>query len=257
MTLPRIYSSENLQHATVCVLGADNLRYLKTVLRLKPGDPVLVFDGFGHEFEARIDRFNPSGVNVALLQMTARTDKNIRIILAQAIPKAAKMDLIVKTAAELGADEIIPFAALRSVSRIEADKAQEKVKRWQKIVQEAARCTRSVGVAVIAPVLSFPDMLLRAAPSALKMIFWEEEDQETIRDVLSDPSVTGIKEYFIIVGPEGGLSHDEITRARDAGFVSVSLGRQILKVETAAAAILSIIQYEKGIFSRRAGERES
>ena len=171
MTLPRIYSSESLQYATVCALGKDNLRYLKTVLRLKPGDPILVFDGFGHEFEARIDSFNPTGVNVALLQMTARTDKNIRIILAQAIPKAAKMDMIVKTAAELGADEIIPFSALRSVSRLESDKAREKVKRWQKIVQEAARCTRSVGVTAILPVLSFSDMLLRAAPSALKMIF--------------------------------------------------------------------------------------
>ncbi len=257
MALPRIYSSESLQNAAVCALNADNLRYLKTVLRLKPGDPILVFDGFGHEFEARIDSFNPTRVNVALGKMTARTDKKNRITLAQAIPKAAKMDLIVKTAAELGADEIIPFVALRSVSRIENEKAEAKVKRWQKIVQEAARCTRSVGVAVIAPVLSFPDMLLRAAPCALKMIFWEEEDQKSIRDVLTDSSICGVNEYFIIVGPEGGLSRDEVTQARDAGFVSVSLGRQILKVETAAAAILSIVQYEKGIFSRRAGEEKS
>jgi 16S rRNA (uracil1498-N3)-methyltransferase len=256
LTLPRIYSSENLQNTTVCELGADNLRYLKTVLRLKPGDSILVFDGFGHEFEARIGSFSPSDVNVALGHMTARPDQKISITLAQAIPKAAKMDLIIKTAAELGATEIIPFSALRSVSRIEADRAGAKVMRWRKIVQEASRCTRSTGVAVIAPVLSFPEMLLRAAQGALKMIFWEEEDQQTIRDVLTGPGAYGVKEYFIIVGPEGGLSRDEVEQAKNAGFVSVSLGRQILKVETAAAAILSIIQYEKGIFSRRAGEKE-
>lgn len=256
MTLPRIYSSESLKNATVCALGTDNLRYLKTVLRLKPGDPLLVFDGFGHEFEARIESFQTDGVNIQLEKMAVRRQKNIHMTLAQAIPKAAKMDGIVKTAAELGADEIIPFSALRSVSRIEGEKAQAKVNRWRKIVQEAARCTRSAGVADITPVLSFSDMLLRAAPSALKMIFWEEENQKSIRDVMDDPRAREVNNFFVVVGPEGGLSRDEVAEAQKAGFLSVSLGKQILKVETAAAAILSIIQYEKGIFSRKAQEKE-
>jgi len=92
-------------------------------------------------------------------------------------------------------------------------------------------------------------MLGRAETDARKLIFWEEEDQQTIREVLQDQRFAGAAHYFIIVGPEGGLSRDEVALARESGFVSVSLGRQILKVETAAAAILSIIQYEKGIFS--------
>ncbi len=99
-------------------------------------------------------------------------------------------------------------------------------------------------------------MLSRAAPDAQKLIFWEEEDQQTIRSVLNSSNFSGIAHYFIIVGPEGGLSRDEVTQAREAGFISVSLGRQILKVETAAAAILSIIQYEKGIFSEIEGKGE-
>ena len=257
MSLPRIYCLENLHHSHACQLGADNLHYLKTVLRLKPKDPILVFDGYGHEYEAAIESFLPGYVNVTLGKMRARPEKEIHITLAQAIPKAAKMDLIVKTAAELGADEIIPFSALRSVARIESDKSFIKVNRWRKIVQEAARCTRSANIADISPVLSFSDMLLRAAPQSLKMIFWEEEDEQSIRDLLTDQSGPAFKEYFIIVGPEGGLSRDEVAKARAAGFVSVSLGKQILKVETAAAAILSIIQYEKGIFSGRSGERKS
>jgi 16S rRNA (uracil1498-N3)-methyltransferase len=254
LTLPRIYSSETLQNAATCLLGADNLRYLKTVLRLKPGDKIIVFDGFGHEFDARIEGFSASGVNVCLGVQIPQADKKIRMTLAQAIPKAGKMDLIVKTAAELGADVIIPFTAARSVSRIEGEKAQAKVARWQKIVREAARCSRSPQLAVIEPVSSFADMLLRATPDARKLIFWEEEDQQHIRDVLNDQKFAGAVHYFIIVGPEGGLSRDEIVRARASGFVSVSLGKRILKVETAAAAILSIIQYEKGIFSQAAGE---
>ena len=81
------------------------------------------------------------------------------------------------------------------------------------------------------------------------MIFWEEENQKSIKDVLTNKSWTSTKDIFIIIGPEGGFSKDEIARACEAGFISVSLGRQILKVETAAMAIISIIQYEKGIFS--------
>jgi 16S rRNA (uracil1498-N3)-methyltransferase len=253
LTLPRIYSSETLQNATACLLGPDNLRYLKTVLRLQPGDGIIVFDGFGHEFEARIECFSASGVHVSLGTQIPQADKKISTTLAQAIPKAGKMDLIVKTAAELGTDVIIPFTAVRSVSRIAGEKASAKVDRWQKIVREAARCSRSPRLTVIEPVLSFADMLSRATPDARKLIFWEEEDQQNIRDVLNDPGFDEVGHYFIVVGPEGGLSRDEVARARESGFISVSLGKRILKVETAAAAILSIIQYEKGIFSQRAG----
>ena len=257
MTLPRIYSSESLQNATACLLGTDNLRYLKTVLRLQPGDKIIVFDGFGHEFKARIQDFVTSGVNVALGAPIPQAAKKISLTLAQAIPKAGKMDLIVKTAAELGADVIIPFTAARSVGRIEGERAEGKVARWQKIVREAARCSRSPRLAAIEPVLSFGTMLMKATPSACRMIFWEEEDCLTIRDVLHDQRFSGAQHYFVVVGPEGGLSREEVDRARTAGFVSVSLGKRILKVETAAAAIISIIQYEKGIFGESAGRGET
>lgn len=254
MTIPRLYSAEPLRQAAACVLGEDNYRYLKTVLRLKPGDEVIVFDGYGYEFEARIDRFGASFVHVTLGAQMPQVKKKIRISLAQAIPKAGKMDSIVKIAAELGTDDIIPYTALRSVSRIEGDRAESKVARWQKIVQEAARCSRSSGVTKILQVLSFDAMLSCAASGALKLIFWEEENQTRIRDVLTDPQYSTVTDIFIIVGPEGGLSRDEVQQAGRNGFISVTLGRQILKVETAAAAILSIIQYEKGIFSQSAGE---
>ncbi len=249
MALPRIFSPQTLQNATACELEADNLRYLKTVLRLKPGDKIIIFDGYGHDFEACIDSFSASGVRVTLGTPIPQTNKKVSLTLAQAIPKAGKMDVIVKAAAELGADVIIPFAAARSVTRIEGEKAAAKVARWQKIVREASRCSRSSRVAAVEPVLSFEGMLARAMPDALKMIFWEEEDRHNIRDVLNNPAYDGAANYFAVVGPEGGLSRDEVGKAKEAGFISVSLGKQILKVETAAVAILSIIQYEKGIFS--------
>ena len=254
MTIPRIYSPDALENKTACELGPDNLKYLKQVMRLKQGDKINVFDGFGQEFEAVIKDFSPKTVLIELGKRIAQTDKKISITLAQAMPKAGKMDTIVKSAAELGADVIIPFDAARSVSRIAGEKSSLKVVRWQKIAGEAARCCHSSHIAKVSKVSSFADMLTSASGDALKLIFWEEESQKTIRDMLTDETCAATKDFFIVVGPEGGFSKDEVTMAKEGGFVSVSLGKQILKVETAAVAIISIIQYEKGIFGNRSQE---
>lgn len=253
MTIPRIYSPEPLENKTTCELGHDNLKYLKQVMRLKQGDRVNIFDGFGREFEAEIKSYSAKTVLVKLGKIIPASEKEIRITLAQAIPKAKKMDIIVKSAAELGADMIIPFAAARSVSHITDDKGSLKVARWQKITREAARSSHSSHITDVAEVSSFSDMLSSASPNALKLIFWEEESQKTIKDILTDETTATAKEFFVVVGPEGGFSKDEVMKTKEAGFISVSLGRQILKVETAAAAILSIIQYEKGIFGKKTG----
>ena len=251
MTIPRIYSPDALENKTTCELGPDNLKYLKQVMRLKQGDKIQVFDGFGREFEAVIKDFSAKTALIELGEIIPQEDKKIRITLAQAIPKASKMDTIVKSAAELGADVIIPFDAARSVSRIAGEKSSLKVARWQKIAGEAARCCHSSHIAKVSKVSSFADMLASASDKALRLIFWEEESQKTIKDILTDETFAATKDFFIVVGPEGGFSKDEVTLAKEGGFFSVGLGKQILKVETAAAAIISIIQYEKGIFSNR------
>jgi 16S rRNA (uracil1498-N3)-methyltransferase len=251
LTIPRIYSTEILQNKKSIQLPEDNLRYLKTVMRLKPGDKIVVFDGYGSEFEAIIEDFSLKSVGVKLEKQVLRKNKEINITLAQALPKAVKMDLIVKSAAELGVDLIIPFAAERSVSRIDADKSAQKVKRWQKIAIEASRASRSGTITKVENIASFKSAIQFAGGHTAKMIFWEEEEKTTIKSALTDKNLDGCKNYFIIVGPEGGFSKDEIGLASRAGFQSVGLGKQILKVETAAAAIISIIQYEKGIFSHK------
>ena len=254
MTIPRIYSPDSLENKKICELGPDNLKYLIQVMRLKKGDRINIFDGFGREFEAVIKGFSTGTVFIELGKIIPTADKNIRITLAQAIPKAGKIDTIVKSAAELGADVIIPFDAARSVGRITKEKISLKVARWQKIAEEAARCCHSSHIAKVSKVSSFTDMIALASGDALRLIFWEEESQKTIKDILKDETITVKKDFFIVIGPEGGFSKDEVTMSKEAGFASVSLGRQILKVETAAAAIISILQYEKGIFGHRSQE---
>ena len=254
LTIPRIYSQFALEQGKLCELGKDNHKYLTQVLRLEQGARVNVFDGLGHEYEAVIKYFALHSVTLELGEKIENDGHKINITLAQALPKAGKMDLIVRAAAELGTDLIIPFAAVRSVSRIAGDKSSAKAARWQKIALDAARCSRSSRITDVLPVASWEAMLARAHAQSLKMIFWEEEEQKSIKDILSDQSRAQTNNIFIIVGPEGGLSRDEISQARKVGFTSVSLGKQILKVETAALAIISIIQYEMGIFSSKGGK---
>ena len=254
MTIPRIYSPDALENKITCELGADNLKYLKQVMRLKQGDKINIFDGFGREFEAVIKSYSTKTVFIELGKIIPTAIKEIRITLAQAIPKAGKMDTIVKSAAELGADVIIPFDAARSVGRIADEKSSLKVARWQKIAGEAARSSHSSHIAKVSKVSFFTDMLTSASSDVLKLIFWEEESQKTIKDILTDEAFAATKDFFVVIGPEGGFSRDEVIMAKESGFISVSLGKQILKVETAAAAIISIIQYEKGIFGNRSQE---
>ena len=256
LTIPRIYSPDALENKTTCELGQDNLKYLKQVMRLRQGDRINIFDGYGLEFEAVIKGFSTKTVFIELGKIIPPAIKEIRITLAQAIPKAGKMDKIVKSAAELGADAIIPFDAARSVGWIAGEKSSFKVSRWQKIAGEAARSSHSIHIAKVAKVSSFADMLTSASSDALKLIFWEEESQKTIKDILTDEALAAIKDFFVVIGPEGGCSRDEVIMAKENGFMSVSLGKQILKVETAAAAIISIIQYEKGIFGNRSQKGE-
>jgi 16S rRNA (uracil1498-N3)-methyltransferase len=256
LTIPRIYNPDALENKTTCELGADNLKYLKQVMRLKQGDKINIFDGYGCEFEAVIKGFSTKTVFIELGKIIPTAIKEIRITLAQAIPKAGKMDAIVKSAAELGADVIIPFDATRSVGRIADEKSSFKVARWQKIAGEAARSSHSSHIAKVSKVSSFANMIALASGDSLRLIFWEEESQKTIKDILQDETITAIKDFFIVIGPEGGFSRDEVIMAKESGFTSVSLGKQILKVETAAAAIISIIQYEKGIFGNRSQKGE-
>jgi 16S rRNA (uracil1498-N3)-methyltransferase len=206
LTIPRIYSPNALENKTTCELGPDNLKYLKQVMRLRQGDKINIFDGYGFEFEAEIKEFSTKTVLIELGKIIPAAIKEIRITLAQAIPKAGKMDTIVKSAAELGADVIIPFNAARSVGRIAGEKSSFKAARWQKIAGEAARSSHSSHIAKVSKASSLSDMLTSASSNALKLIFWEEESQKTVKDILTDEAFAATKDFFVVIGPEGGFS---------------------------------------------------
>ncbi|MHB9098837.1 MAG: 16S rRNA (uracil(1498)-N(3))-methyltransferase [Syntrophales bacterium] len=245
MTIPRIYLPQPLDTGDTCAVTAEQARYLGSVLRMRAGEPILVFNGTPWEYEAVV-RQAAEGMAIEITGRRAMPSDGIEVTLCQAIPKAEKMDGIIRHATELGVGRIIPFLAERSVPRWPAAKWPQKRERWQKIALEAARQSGRIDIPEIGGIASFAEMLDSARSGEMKLIPWEEESGLGIREILRDPRYDGMKSFHLVIGPEGGFGKEEIDRARGAGFLSVSLGRRVLRVETAALAVLAILQYERG-----------
>lgn len=144
MTIPRLYLPHPLETGVVCSAAADQARYLKTVLRMKEGDLLLIFNGTGWEYEAVIRRRTAEGMELEITGRHRLPAAEIHVTLCQAVPKAEKMDGIIRHATELGTEWIVPFLAERSVPRWRPEQLPRKRERWQKIAVEASRqCGRS------------------------------------------------------------------------------------------------------------------
>ncbi len=256
MTISRIYYPREMETGDRCELTGEERQYVISVLRMRQGEGLLLFDGSGREYEAVILGHDRESVSLEIRGKKILQKETITITLAQSLPKAKKMDFIIEKVCELGASRIIPFLSARSVPRLLPEKSGLKQARWQKIAREAARKCHSRSIPEVGDILDFETMLQSAGGDAIKIIFWEEESRRNLKQVLQGEGNEANRDFFLVVGPEGGFAGEEIERAEGRGFTSVSLGRQILKVETAALAILSIIQYEKGTFGSAGKEGE-
>jgi 16S rRNA (uracil1498-N3)-methyltransferase len=247
LTTHRIYLPRKMEQGDLIELADDDFRYIKNVLRLKTGESIALFGWQRLEYRAQIETLTPRSVLARVSEVRTLPGPEIRIVLAQSLPKGDKMDFIIQKSTELGADGIIPFQSSRSIPRLTADKAKDKVRRWRKIALEASRQSGRSDIPEIAEIVPFEEMLRASEGRGLRLIFWEAESGRGIKEILRSGERETLKDFFIVVGPEGGFSGEEVHQATAAGMTSVSLGRQVLKVETASLAILSIIQYERGL----------
>ena len=246
--IPRIYCLPIPEDTSAIELADDTVRYLRSVLRLGPGDEVLFFDGTGWEYRAVIERIESrNGAARIVAKQRVPIEIPVRITLAQALPKGDKMEFIVQKATELGAARVIPFRSSRTIPRRTEERSAKRLERWRRIAAEAAEQCGRGDVPEIAGTVSYAEALGMARPGSVKILFWESETERSIRSVLKSEEARSAKEFFLVVGPEGGLSGEEAQTAREAGFLTASLGRLVLRVETAALAILAIFQYECGL----------
>jgi 16S rRNA (uracil1498-N3)-methyltransferase len=164
------------------------------------------------------------------------SEPKVKLTLAQGLPKGRKMDLIVEKCVELGVRQIIPMLTERTVAKA------TKLARWQKIAKEAAEQAKRAVIPEVMPALEFQEVLRLKDQFDLALIPWEEEDKTSLKQALT--SSLAARSILLLIGPEGGFSGAEVGSAKKAGFVSVSLGKRILRTETAGLAALAAITYE-------------
>lgn len=232
----------------VVVLAEEDHRYLTRVLRLDVGAAVTLFDGKSVEATARIVRIGPRALELKIEERrpVAAIDRP-HVTIIQGLAKGDKLDLIVQKATELGAARIIPVTTARAVARLDAGamRTMSRRARWQKIAREASRQSGRLDVPEVEGVTSLTTAMAASPKDALKLMLWEGARQTTLRSQLPARDATP-QQIVIAVGPEGGFTVEEVDAARHAGFVPVGLGPRILRTETAALVVLSILGYALG-----------
>jgi 16S rRNA (uracil1498-N3)-methyltransferase len=226
----------------VLSLTAEQARYLGLVLRLRDGDAVEVFDGRGTRLAARLSPL-PAGELALRLGEPARDEgASGSIVLAQALSKGEKLDWVVQKATELGVSRIVPFAAERSVVKLSAERGAARVERLRRIAQEAARqCGRADVPQVDAPA-AWEELLAlpRQDPPLIAVLLDADPGLPPLGQLDPGPRV------LLVVGPEGGFSAREREGAAAAGLLAASLGRRVLRTETAGLAAVAIVQHLRG-----------
>lgn len=235
--IPELYAEE------MTITGVD-AKHISKVLRMQAGDAVQIVSDDGVTALAEIAGFSEGSVTVRCVEKLAEShEPAVKITLAQGLAKGEKMDFIIQKAVELGATSVVPVAMEHSVVRLEGDKAAKKVERWQKIAEAAAKQSKRDIIPVVQPVQSVSQMLANNQ-CGTKIIAYECEDRLGLKSALQGAGK--IRDLLLIIGPEGGISESELAAAREAGAVPVSLGRRILRAETAALVAMSAIFYETG-----------
>lgn len=227
------------------VITGDLFRHLSTVLRLKSGDRLCLADGAGHESEAVIAAIGKDGMHVDIgppQQVSTAVDAT-RITMYQGLPKGEKIDLILQKCTELGVARIVIFMARRSITRLEGDRLPKRLSRWERIVQEAARQSGRDDIPEVAFSESLEDAL-KGDISTLGLLLWEDEEDQGLREIVERSDKP--ESVAIVIGPEGGLTSEEAAVAVGHGFIPVSLGKRILRTETAGLSAVSILQYVWG-----------
>ncbi len=253
----RFFVTSDLLKGMSLISLPDTLAHqVRDVLHLGIGEQLILLDNSGDEVVATVARSSRTGVDVKLGERRVGTSESpVRIILCQGMLKSARFEWILEKGTELGVSVFVPILCRRSMSGLE-DAGTAKIQRWQRILQEAAeQCGRSRFPELL-PIRSFKQAVKDIPPNALALIPWEEEHGCSLRDVLDVKRngavpLVGIEPadkqsestVVLFIGPEGGLTAEEIVLAQQHGVQPVSLGPRILRAETAALATVANVMY--------------
>lgn len=237
-------SPGQIKEHIVTITGTD-VNHIKHVLRMKPGEEIAVSNGIDNkEYRCSIERLEEEQIVCRLLFVKEDgLELPARIFLFQGLPKADKMEWIIQKAVELGVYEVIPVATKRAVVKLDAKKAGAKVTRWNAIAEAAAKQSKRRIIPQVAECMSFKQAVQYAKDMSVKLIPYElsegmEETRKQIEHVQPGQDVA------VFIGPEGGFAEEEIALAQEKGIAPITLGKRILRTETAGLTVLAWLMYQ-------------
>ena len=233
-------TDDNIKNNKVTVEGGD-AKHLKTILRAQPGDKISVVTE-SKEYIAEIESINKEDLICTLVEETVTNNETkINITLCQGIPKQTKMETIIQQNVELGVKSFIPLITERTVVKLnEKNREQKKLDRWQKIAKESAKQSKRNIIPEVNDIMTVKELIEKLkTEDAMVIVPYELEDVKLLKDVLQEPK----QNYYIIIGPEGGFDINEIEMLQEIGAHIVTLGKRILRTETAGVVTSAIIIY--------------
>lgn len=243
--MPRFFT-QDITEAGGCITGED-AKHISKVLRMKVGDELTVCDTKGRDYDCMIEEIGAGEVRLKVLSVApSQSEPDVRVHLYQAMPKADKMETIIQKAVELGAASITPVMTRRCVSRPDEKSMDKKLVRYNRIALEAAKqCGRGV-VPPVLPLLELPQALEQMQWTGCPILFYENATAPAKQVIAKARESVKELEIAVLIGAEGGFDEDEVALAMEHGCHILSLGKRILRCETAPLAALTILMYETG-----------
>jgi len=244
--LRRFFVEEIREGKGALILGGTEANHIRTVLRMAPGDRLVLTDSKGARYQAVIVSVDRREVMVNLERpLPSPPPSPVEITLCQALLRSHSMDLIIQKTSELGVDRILPFVSERTIVKPDRGAFVNRLKHWREIALSATKQSGRLKPADIGPLSTFSELMdLWRGEEIMKIALWEDESFQNLKSLLR--STRSLRKAIGMIGPEGGFSNEEIEKARKAGFVSASLGHRILRAETAAVTLVALLQYEWG-----------
>ncbi|HEX4727142.1 MAG TPA: 16S rRNA (uracil(1498)-N(3))-methyltransferase [Jatrophihabitans sp.] len=241
---PPLFLVADLGSADVLVLTGPEAHHAGTVRRLVPGEDVLLADGHGGLAEAVVEQVGRDRVSLRVRSRSRLPEPSPRLVVAQALPKGERAELAVELLTELGVDEIVPWAAARSISLWKGERADKGVAKWQRTALAASKQSRRPRIPTVTELAGSAELADRIVPGVLALVLHEEAAVGLAGSL--DGSVSNLAELLVIVGPEGGVSPDELALFTGRGARPVRLGPEVLRTSTAGAAALAILSVSVG-----------
>ena len=243
--MQQIFTEQDMKKGDEITVEGEDARHLAQVVRMRPGERLRVSHVFpdggeGGSFICELTGAEKACIRLRVLEEVPSTELDNEIVLFQAIPKGDRMETVIEKAVELGAREIVPVEMKHCVVRLDEKKKKTRVRRYQSIAENAARQSKRSRIPRVGDVISYREALERAKTSDICLVPYEcEEGMAATAEAVA--KIAPGKSVSIFIGPEGGFAEEEIRAARDLGMDVISLGRRILRTDTAAIAAMTMV----------------